>query len=371
MYFFLKEGFIYMNDYIQYKKKEPLYKQVSNKILEKIENKEYLEGKLLPPERDLCSMFRVSRHTVRRALKELNKAGYIERRQGDGTYVKNQDSSKKLIGVILGFDDQYIVANALKGMEEIFNAEKYKMIIMNSDGDIKKEENQIKELCEEGISGLIIIPVGNQLTNDAIYKLKKEKYPFVLMDRYLQNCKTDCVVSDNIEGGQLAANHLLKMGHKDIGIVVSELDKYNSSGIERIIGCKNILKIDDKKIFYYNKTEEIKAVNDLYKFYIDNNLTAVIAINALMAYYILKMAREKGLSIPGDFSMVSFGDDYQLYRDFVQTPQTVIIQQPEKMGKLTAKLLIDKINKKREKSQIQQIYIPVDLLIRQSVKKIN
>lgn len=47
----------------------------------------YQYGERLPPERDLASRFSVARGTLREGLRELESAGYVERRQGSGTYV--------------------------------------------------------------------------------------------------------------------------------------------------------------------------------------------------------------------------------------------------------------------------------------------
>jgi len=64
-----------------------LYYQLSDIIQNKIETGYFLENDKLPSERELCNMYGVSRSTVRQAIQELEKEGYIYRCQGKGTFV--------------------------------------------------------------------------------------------------------------------------------------------------------------------------------------------------------------------------------------------------------------------------------------------
>lgn len=65
----------------------PMYQQVKNYLIRKIESKEYAEGEKLPSERDLSDKFQVSRMTARNAIIELVKEGYVYRDGARGTIV--------------------------------------------------------------------------------------------------------------------------------------------------------------------------------------------------------------------------------------------------------------------------------------------
>lgn len=68
----------------------PLYREIYNDLLKKIMSGYYLEKTYLPSERTLCEMYHVSRATIRRALDDLRKDKYIEKKQGSGNFVKPQ-----------------------------------------------------------------------------------------------------------------------------------------------------------------------------------------------------------------------------------------------------------------------------------------
>lgn len=69
----------------------PRYREVADALLADIRQGRYPVGTTLPREWDLCDLFGVSRHTVREALRTLQTAGLISRRQGAGTVVIAND----------------------------------------------------------------------------------------------------------------------------------------------------------------------------------------------------------------------------------------------------------------------------------------
>ena len=71
-------------------KKAKVYEEIVAKIKEMIEKGRFKSGDQLPVERELAEVFRVSRSSVREALRSLESQGFIESRQGDGTYIASQ-----------------------------------------------------------------------------------------------------------------------------------------------------------------------------------------------------------------------------------------------------------------------------------------
>ena len=71
----------------RYETSIPLYVQIAESLLDRIESGELRPGDRLPAERELSQMLEVNRMTVRRALQVLELQGLLIRRQGDGTYV--------------------------------------------------------------------------------------------------------------------------------------------------------------------------------------------------------------------------------------------------------------------------------------------
>ncbi len=77
--------------------KTPLYRQIQADLKEKITSSLFEEGGLLPSENELCESYQTTRMTIRQALNELVKEGYITRHHGKGTTVS---ASRKSLGLL-------------------------------------------------------------------------------------------------------------------------------------------------------------------------------------------------------------------------------------------------------------------------------
>lgn len=66
----------------------PIYKQIQNELIEKIENGDFLPNEQIPSERELAETFSVNRLTVSKAINHLEEMGYLYRVHGKGTFIK-------------------------------------------------------------------------------------------------------------------------------------------------------------------------------------------------------------------------------------------------------------------------------------------
>ncbi|MCJ7624482.1 MAG: GntR family transcriptional regulator [Anaerolineaceae bacterium] len=133
---------------IDQKSSEPLYLQLKKKLIEGIISGVYKPGEKLPSERILSEELKISRMTVREALKILNNDGYIYTQVGKGTFV--QDILYKQDTVLTGFTEQ--------------------MHKINHEVSSKVLEFSLQKVQPNVITMLEIGP------NDLAYKLKRIRY---------------------------------------------------------------------------------------------------------------------------------------------------------------------------------------------------
>ncbi|MBD8046735.1 MULTISPECIES: GntR family transcriptional regulator [Clostridium] len=75
----------------------PLYYQLIDILIEMIEKGYISENDQLPSERELCETYNVSRSTVRQAMQELEREGYVYREHGKGTFVSPKKMKQDLL----------------------------------------------------------------------------------------------------------------------------------------------------------------------------------------------------------------------------------------------------------------------------------
>ncbi len=71
----------------------PLYTEIMDELITGIRNGKYQPNSVLPSEKEICERFKVSRTSVRNALKAMQEKGYIDRRQGSGSFVLEQKAN--------------------------------------------------------------------------------------------------------------------------------------------------------------------------------------------------------------------------------------------------------------------------------------
>lgn len=99
----------------------PLYSQLKNLIINKIESGEYREESQIPSEQEFCEQYDISRPTVRQAISELTSNGYLYKEKGKGTFVA-KTKSKIDIKSYTGFTDS-ILDSQEPGQRNIVSSE--------------------------------------------------------------------------------------------------------------------------------------------------------------------------------------------------------------------------------------------------------
>jgi len=102
-------------------KKAKVYEEIVSKIKDMVEKGRFKSGDQLPVERELAEVFRVSRSSVREALRSLESQGFIESRQGNGTYIASQPVESlvsPLASVILSEKDDQMELFEMRRMIE-------------------------------------------------------------------------------------------------------------------------------------------------------------------------------------------------------------------------------------------------------------
>ncbi|GAB6927792.1 LacI family DNA-binding transcriptional regulator [Paenibacillus sp. JCM 10914] len=360
----------------------PLYQHIVNALTAKIESGELQSGDQLPTEAEISKEYNVSRITSKRALTELENANLIYRIQGKGSFVSETTTphrpfskTSKEILLILPFTHNPGLGDYEKGINEYLATTDYTLKIQSN--TIVNQRKLMESALQSANSGLILYPVSSISDLGILYQYYLAKYPLVTMDKCIEGIPFLSVVSDNFDGGYQASKHLIENNHKKIAFI-SSLRVENSSSIrERYFGYLKALY--DYNLIDYSVSDLtdrfLKHENDNGREYyiqfiqsvVDQGITGIVAENDLSAIEIIQIAKELGLSVPDDFSVVGF-DNIHL-ASFVEPKLTTISQDFGQMGYQAAQSLISLIENPKDHPH-ENVVVPVRLIERQTVKKL-
>ena len=238
------------------KKSLPLYKQIIEDILEKISNGTLRPNDRVMSEHELSEAYHVSSITSKNALTELADKGYLVRIKGKGTFVNSQEIllripeyaqnysrtsrfSSNTIGLIPPTMKTGIDQQLLDTLEREINLAGYSLSLSITRENQEQEAAIIEKLRLQGVKGMIIFPAEHELYNEAILRLALEKFPFVLVDRYLKGIRSNIVRTDNYDVTQTAVLSLIQKGCRNI--VFLSPDSSNTVTAERLAGFRDVL----------------------------------------------------------------------------------------------------------------------------------
>lgn len=206
----------------------PLYFQVYQSLLERIQQGEFPPGSFLPPERQLTEDYGVSRITAIKALDELAKGHYVKRQQGRGTVVTNpeerssadvsQEQRRSIAFICHTLDHPYLF-QILMGIARTASRHHYNLQVISSYDVGNEEEHHIKEALARNVAGIIVYP-HHGYHNASLYReLQQQHFPLVMVDRYYPQIETDRVIFDDEVASYELTNQLLQRGRQRIAVI--------------------------------------------------------------------------------------------------------------------------------------------------------
>ena len=232
-----------------------------------------------------------------------------------------------------------------QGVESVAAQHNIHIIIVNSHEDVEKERSEILALIERQVDGLIVASCQPSFGESNLDVLEDEQVPFVLVDRYLGERSWNYVLCDNERVGYLAAEHLIKLGHKSIahiycpGLPISGL---------RLAGYRQAL--NDHGISARPSLEQPGGVTQEAGYQAMKSLlglkpapTAVFAFNDPMAIGVMEAAFDSGLAVPVDIAVVGAGNI--AHGNMLKVALTTVEQRPFESGQKAAEVLLGAISK--------------------------
>jgi LacI family transcriptional regulator len=295
---------------------------------------------------------------VARAIAQLNFEPNLSARSLRG-------GASKLIGVLTQeLQSPYFTAGTI-GIEDGLANTGYAPVLMPTHWNVDQEIERARLLLARRVDALIIL--GGNLSDEQIIELAK-KIPVAVTDRKLEAPNIHSFYFDQVEGGRLAVNHLIELGHRRIAHIAGPPTQ--SDSIERREGYLRAhrdanLSIDPKLLVDGNflETGGVRGMLELLER--TRDFTAVFCANdqtligARLALY------RKNLRVPEDVSLVGFDDIPQLM--YLTPPATTIRQPTQEMGFAAARAVLRALGADVE----ARTHPPLSLVIRETTRALT
>ncbi|MDD4939519.1 MAG: LacI family DNA-binding transcriptional regulator [Candidatus Omnitrophica bacterium] len=217
----------------------------------------------------------------------------------------------------------------------------------------------------KGIGGIIFADIiSNRLQlEDALVS----GIPSIVINNYVEDLEVSCISIDNIGGAYEAVNYLIGLGHKKIahitGDLITQAAAWRFEGYKKALK-KNNIELRQEYIFKtdYSRGQARQAAEKLIN--MPDRPTAVFVASDSMALEVMAVARESGLKLPSELSIMGFDDNPSgLYGPVALTT----VRQPLiKMAEDSVKELNLLISRKDKNAKPKRILLPTELVIRES-----
>ncbi|MEA5016497.1 MAG: GntR family transcriptional regulator [Candidatus Limiplasma sp.] len=311
---------------------QPLYKKIQEDLLGQILAGEYRDGDRIPSESELMEHYFVSAITVKTALNNLVDQGVIYRIKGKGSFVAEglfSESGKEpvkksiTIGVVLPTMSTRVEQYYMLFLDRYCNQYGYNLLMRCSNESPDQEVKILRRYLSMGVNGFILFPVVSEISNATIRQLIAKSFPFVLLDRYLDNLDVPYVVCNNEQGALLAAKHLQERVGREMTMVHYPLcnsavtDRFNAyrqafEDLSLDFDGANHCQIDDLELLngdFMQRTSYLYQAIE--KHLLDYpRLRGLFAANAEIAQVAYYVVCRQGYLVGRDFHIVSFDNAY-------------------------------------------------------------
>lgn len=339
----------------------PRFPEIARQLRDEVLAGRYGAEGRMPSEAQLVSRFGVSRPTVARALRVLSDEGLVERRAGSGSFVrqgaKSGAATKLLALLVPGLGNTEIFQLICGELASLARMHDYGLVWGGSDQprldpdlSLKQTEQLCRQFIDRRVAGVFFAPhelvkEKEQTNREMAVMLREAGIPVVLLDRdftaFPARSDFDLVGIDNVAGGYLLGEHLLKLGCTRIHFVARPLSAptvdARIAGVREALARRNVKP--EPNWVHIGDFEDKKFVRTLTG---PTRADAYVCANDHTAAQLLRELHQAKVRVPEDVRVVGF-DDVK-FATLVSPPLTTM-QQPCREIALTAfRAMMDRLS---------------------------
>jgi len=302
--------------------------------------------------RDIAAAAGVSQATVSNVLNRPDIVSEATRERvfaamRDMSFVVN-DSARSLragrsrtLGVVALDLTNPFWGDVTRGITDAASAGGYTLLLGSSGENRESEAELLRTFEEHRVDAVLVSPVA--IDSPALASLEEHGIAVVLLDELDPSGRRSAVSLDHEAGARLATEHLLAQGHRRIGFV--NVPHNISWSRERLRGLQAAVEavgpnVDAAIIEAIVPTMTSRAAEPAVEELLAAapDISAIVCLNDMIAFGVLKRLNTLGIAVPGDVSVVGFDDNY--FADLLSPGLTTVRHQPYVLGRTATELAI-------------------------------
>lgn len=303
--------------------------------------------------RSLSGAYGINADTRSRVLAVAERLNYRANRVARGLVTGRSHT----LGLIISDIRNAFFAEVARGAEDAARAAGCDLVLCNSDQDAHRQMEYVSSLAGKRVDGILMNSVA-VLDKDQKERLEAIGIPIVLLNRTPGPFSTVC--ADNKAGGRLAAEYLLKLGHRHVTHLTGPAHHGNLTDREKAfvkaMPPNSVTVLHGENTFAGGREMAQKVLAEH-----PRKITAIFAGNDTIAFGVLRAILDAGLKVPDDISLIGF-DNVEL-GSIVQPPLTTIHQPSYELGHRAVETLL-RIG--RKEATPEHHVLPVHLIERHS-----
>jgi len=251
----------------------------------------------------------VAEATRQRVEEAIAQLGFV--RNGSARQLR-AGRSAAVGAIVLDIGNPFFTEVA-RGIEDRLGEDGCILILCSSDERAEKEARYLRLLEEQGVRGVLVPPAGGEL--DLLGELRGRGTPVVLLDRTSTDPDICSVAVDDVKGGELAAGHLVSLGHRKIAFVNGPTTIRQCAdrrrGVRRALRTAGLdldTSLREVTVPTLNADGGEAALDDILNAPRSDRPTAIACVNDLTALGVLRGLRHRGMTAPNDMAVVGYDD---------------------------------------------------------------
>lgn len=312
---------------------------------------------------------RISSDTKKKVQKAIKSLNYHPSRSARGLVSQKTGN----IGFILT-DDHFLrtepfYTRIFLGTEFQARLDEFYILLTTIPTNYSEADSLPRFILERNVDGIII---AGKVPLFLIEKLSNYNVPLVFVDFLPPNGQYSTVQIDNFNGGNIATQHLVDYGHKNIGFIAGDIQHPSINarfrGFKETLEKNNLVYSADNYVIDENYPARQNGYTAAKKLLTKNKkISAIFAANDALAIGAIQYCKDVGKKIPHDISIIGFDD---VEADLLLDPPLSTVRVPKiEMGAEAMQLMVNMINK--NSITAKRLLVPVELIARESTLNIS